>query len=62
MLYPISQILASQNSKGKHENRKILDFVRKMRKIDFFSECFNFFCRFFYFLIILKFFRYFGNL
>jgi hypothetical protein len=29
---PFAQILASQNSKGKYESRKILDFVRKMRK------------------------------
>jgi hypothetical protein len=27
-----AQILASQNSKGKYESRKILDFVKKMRK------------------------------
>jgi hypothetical protein len=27
-----AQILASQNSKGKYESRKILDFVRKKRK------------------------------
>jgi hypothetical protein len=31
---PFAQFLASQNSKGKYENRKILDFVREMRKID----------------------------
>jgi hypothetical protein len=29
---PFAKILASQNSKGKYESRKILDFVRKMRK------------------------------
>jgi hypothetical protein len=33
---PFAQIFASQNSKGKYESRKILDFVRKMRKNDFF--------------------------
>jgi hypothetical protein len=26
---PFGEILASQNSKGKYESRKILDFVRK---------------------------------
>jgi hypothetical protein len=34
-LRPFAQILASQNSKGKYKSRKILDFVKKMRKIDF---------------------------
>jgi hypothetical protein len=29
---PFAQILLSQNSKGKYESRKILDFARKMRK------------------------------
>ena len=29
---PFAQILLSQNSKGKYESRKILVFVRKMRK------------------------------
>jgi hypothetical protein len=29
---PLAQILASQNSKGKYESRKILDFVKKMKK------------------------------
>jgi hypothetical protein len=28
-LWPFAQILLSQNSKGKYENRKILDFVKK---------------------------------
>jgi hypothetical protein len=31
-LRPFGQFLVSQNSKGKYESRKILDFVRKMRK------------------------------
>jgi hypothetical protein len=31
-LRPFAQILLSQNSKGKYESRKILVFVRKMRK------------------------------
>jgi hypothetical protein len=34
---PFAQILASQNSKGKYESRKILDFVKKI-KIDFFEN------------------------
>jgi hypothetical protein len=29
---PFAQILAFQNSKGKYESRKILDFVRKNEK------------------------------
>jgi hypothetical protein len=33
---PFAQILASQNSKRKYESRKILDFVKKFRKFDFF--------------------------
>jgi hypothetical protein len=33
-----AQIFASQNSKGKYESRKILDFVRKMRKNDFLKD------------------------
>jgi hypothetical protein len=33
---PFAQILASQKSKGKYESMKILDFVKKMRKNDFF--------------------------
>jgi hypothetical protein len=33
---PFAQILASQNSKGKYESMKILDFVKKIRKIEFF--------------------------
>jgi hypothetical protein len=33
---PFSQNLASQNSKGKYESRKILDFAKKMRKFDLF--------------------------
>jgi hypothetical protein len=36
-----AQNLASQNSKGKYESRKILGFPRKMRKFDFF-EIFEF--------------------
>jgi hypothetical protein len=34
ILYPISTAigLASQNSKGKYENRKILDFVKNILK------------------------------
>jgi hypothetical protein len=32
------QIIASQNSKGKCESRKILDFVRKNEKNDFFAD------------------------
>jgi hypothetical protein len=28
----VHKIFASQNSKGKYESRKILDFVKKMRK------------------------------
>jgi hypothetical protein len=39
-LWPFAQFLVSQNSKGKYESRKILDFVRKMRKNDFFSRFF----------------------
>jgi hypothetical protein len=35
---PFAQILDSQNSKGKYESRKILDFVRKMRKMIFFQD------------------------
>jgi hypothetical protein len=35
-LRPFAQFLVSQNSKGKYESRKILDFVRKKRKNDFF--------------------------
>jgi hypothetical protein len=30
-----AQIFASQNSKGKYESMKILDFVRKKRKMIF---------------------------
>jgi hypothetical protein len=34
---PFAQFLVSQNSKGKYESRKILDFVRKnKKKNDFF--------------------------
>jgi hypothetical protein len=33
---PFAQILASQNSKGKYESRKILDFVRKNEEKCFF--------------------------
>jgi hypothetical protein len=47
----IPEFLVSQNSKGKYESRKILDFVRKN---DFFLDFFHFFCCFFYFLVILK--------
>jgi hypothetical protein len=50
---PFAQILASQNSKGKYESRKILNFVKKYKKIDFF-EFFNFLCCLFQFLIILN--------
>jgi hypothetical protein len=35
---PFAQILASQNSKGKYESRKILDYVKKIIKIDFFKD------------------------
>jgi hypothetical protein len=35
---PFAQILASQNSKGKYESRKILDFVRKNEKKIFFKD------------------------
>jgi hypothetical protein len=58
-LRPFAQILASQNSKGKYESGKILDFVRKNKKKRFFSF-FHFFCCFFYYLVILKFFINFG--
>jgi hypothetical protein len=34
-LRPFAQFLVSQNSKGKYESRKILDFVRKNEKNDF---------------------------
>jgi hypothetical protein len=37
-----AQFLDSQNSKGKYESRKILDFFKKNRKIDFFFEIFEF--------------------
>jgi hypothetical protein len=37
---PFAQILLSQNSKGKYESRKILVFVRKMRKKNDFLEDF----------------------
>jgi hypothetical protein len=30
--------IASQNYKGKYESRKILDFVKKIGKIDFFKK------------------------
>jgi hypothetical protein len=33
-----TQIFDSQNSKGKYESRKILDFARKMRKNDFLKD------------------------
>jgi hypothetical protein len=55
---PFAQIQASQNSKGKFESRKILDFVKKIQKIGFFNL--NFFYCFFYFIIILNFLYYFG--
>jgi hypothetical protein len=55
---PFAQIQASQNSKGKYESRKILDFVKKIQKIGFFYL--NFFYCFFYFIIILNFLYYFG--
>jgi hypothetical protein len=35
-----AQFLVSQNSKGKYESRKILDFVRKNEKKYFFSNFF----------------------
>jgi hypothetical protein len=57
---PFAQILLSQNSKGKYESRKILDFARKMRKNDFLKRFFNFFSSFFYFLVIFKFLYLFG--
>jgi hypothetical protein len=44
-----AQILASQNSKGKYESRKILDFVKKIRKIDFFY--------FFLFILVFQYFE-----
>jgi hypothetical protein len=31
-LWPFAQFLISQNSKGKYESRKILDFVPKKKK------------------------------
>jgi hypothetical protein len=31
-LWPLAQFLVSQNSKGKYESRKILDFVRKNKE------------------------------
>jgi hypothetical protein len=34
---PFAQILASQNSKGKYESKKILDFVRKNEEKCFFK-------------------------
>jgi hypothetical protein len=33
---PFVEKLASQNSKRKYESRKILDFAKTMRKLDFF--------------------------
>jgi hypothetical protein len=45
---PFAQFLASQNSKGKYESRKILDFLKMGNKI-FFKGFFHFFCCFFYF-------------
>jgi hypothetical protein len=57
----LAQFLVSQNSKGKYESRKILDFVRKNEK-NYFSKFLNFLYCFFYFLIILKFLYYFGIL
>jgi hypothetical protein len=56
---PFAQILLSQNSKKKYESRKILDFVRKIKKM-ILKEFFNFFICFFYFLVISKFLYYFG--
>jgi hypothetical protein len=44
MKISFAKILASQNSKGKYESRKILDFVKKMRKNDFYLKCLSFFC------------------
>jgi hypothetical protein len=52
---------SSQNSKGKYESRKILDFVKKIRKIGvFFLNVLISFIFFFYFIIILNVSYYFG--
>jgi hypothetical protein len=45
---PFAQILASQNSKGKYESRKILDFARKSEKIDFFFKILNSKCIYYF--------------
>jgi hypothetical protein len=42
-LWPFEQKIHFQNSKGKYESMKILDFAKKMRKSDIF-EFFEFFC------------------
>jgi hypothetical protein len=42
-LQPFAQFLVSQNSKGKYESRKILDFVRKNEKKCFFFDFFIYF-------------------
>jgi hypothetical protein len=55
---PFAQNLASQNSKGKYKSVKILNFVRKMRKIDFFRIL-----GFLFFLLLFNYFEvlyYFG--
>jgi hypothetical protein len=49
-----------KNSKEKYESRKILDFASKNE--NFFFEFYHFMYCLFYFLIILKFLWYFGNL
>jgi hypothetical protein len=59
-LRPFAQFLVSQNSKGKYESRKILDFVRKNKKTYFFSNFFISFVVSSTFLVILKFFINFG--
>jgi hypothetical protein len=64
-LWLFAQFLVSQNSKGKYESRKILDFVRKNEKNDFFKK--NSFLLLFLllfgyfevFLLILEFFKFF---
>jgi hypothetical protein len=40
---PFAQFLVSQNSKGKYESMKILDFVRKIEKNDFVLDFFIYF-------------------
>jgi hypothetical protein len=66
------QNLASLNSKRKYESGKILDFAKKIRKIDFkknefilifnYFECFTLFWIFFIiFIIIFKYFEFLIN-